>query len=180
MISDGDDPALDDHEWQEGIQAARAAGVPVHVIGIGDPVKGAGVPDRNGRPLVEDGQVVISRMQQKPLEEISRRTGGDYLGAATQAPRLGDFFRDRIEPRVGRHLSEDLLQLYRQRDSWFFGTALALLALEMLIGRRRKLPAPPAEDRPALSGGAMPRQTSSAIRSGTLAANPHLVKAGAP
>src|SRR5438445_148542 len=38
LLSDGDDPAPEDKEWLHGVQAVRSLGVPVHVVGIGDPV----------------------------------------------------------------------------------------------------------------------------------------------
>jgi hypothetical protein len=47
----------------------------------------------------------------------------------------------RIEPRPGHDDSDngDAMQVYRPRYAWFMGPALALLALEMLLGRPRSL-----------------------------------------
>jgi Ca-activated chloride channel family protein len=145
LVSDGDDPALDDGEYQEGIAAAREAGLPVWTVGIGDPAQGAAVPGPDGQPLREGGEIVITRLQKKPLEEIARRTGGAYLAAQTEPPRLDDFFRERIEPRPVREAAEDLLPVYRQRYPWFFAIGLVFLALEMLIGRRQQRPAAPTQ-----------------------------------
>src|SRR5262249_22238232 len=36
LLSDGDDPARDG-EWERGAERARAEGVPVHCVGLGDP-----------------------------------------------------------------------------------------------------------------------------------------------
>jgi Ca-activated chloride channel family protein len=137
MISDGDDPAGDD-EWHLGIAAARAAGIRVYTVGLGDPVQGAAIPDPAGRPLRYEGKPVMSRLQEKPLQEIARQTGGSYTASQTSVPRLGDLFRERIEPQAGRDVEEDALPIYRQRYPWFFGAALGFLTLEMMLGRSRK------------------------------------------
>jgi Ca-activated chloride channel family protein len=141
LVSDGDDPA-GDQEWRQGLQAVRSAGVPVYTVGIGDPVKGAILPGPDGQPLTSDGQPVVSSLQREPLVAIAKGTGGEYLGAFTDVPRLDDFFRDRIEPKSERELTEDVLPRYHRRYAWFFGIALALLALDLAVGRRQKRPAP--------------------------------------
>ena len=38
LVSDGDDPA-NDGEWKSGADDARGAGIPVFVIGVGDPTQ---------------------------------------------------------------------------------------------------------------------------------------------
>src|SRR5438309_2037325 len=47
LLSDGDDPARDG-EWRKGVERARADGVAVHVVGVGDPGEGHRVPDGGG------------------------------------------------------------------------------------------------------------------------------------
>src|SRR5207253_2373589 len=86
LISDGDDPAHDE-EWRSGLQAARSAGIPVHVVGIGDPVNGHPISGRGDSPFRHKGQIVLTRLDEKPLEEIARATGGSYLPARTETPQ---------------------------------------------------------------------------------------------
>jgi Ca-activated chloride channel family protein len=139
LVSDGDDPARDE-EWRTGVSAAREHGIPVHAIGVGDPDNASTIPTENG-PLRHGDKVVRTKLEQRPLEEIARLTGGIYVPARTQALPLGELFRTRIERRLG-HGDEDgldALQVYRPRYAWFLGPALALLALEMLLGRTRSL-----------------------------------------
>jgi Ca-activated chloride channel family protein len=136
LISDGDDPAGDE-EWRSGITAAREKGIPVHTVGVGDPDNGSPIPTGDG-PLVHDDKVVLTRLHEKPLEEIARLTGGKYTAAHTKALPLGELFHTRIEPRPDREEERvDALQVYRQRYAWFLGPALLLLALEMVLGRVR-------------------------------------------
>jgi len=138
LISDGDDPA-DDGEWAEGAKAARAAGIRVFTVGVGDPEVGGRIPFGEGF-LRYEGQEVSSRLQEKPLEEIARRTGAEYVAARKEPLRLGDLFRERIEPGPAREVTDDALSIRRQRYPWFFGTAFLLLSIAMLIpavrGRR--------------------------------------------
>ncbi len=138
LISDGDDPA-DDGEWAEGAKAARAAGIRVFTVGVGDPEVGGRIPFGND-VLRYEGEEVWSRLQEKPLEEIARRTGAEYLAARKEPPRLGELFRERIEPDPVREVMDDAFSIRRQRYPWFFGTAFLLLGIAMMIsevgGRR--------------------------------------------
>jgi hypothetical protein len=53
----------------------------------------------------------------------------------TGTPPVGALFREKIEPRGLREDNDDALPLYQQHYAWFLGPALALLALEMALGR---------------------------------------------
>jgi Ca-activated chloride channel family protein len=142
LISDGDDPAQD-KEWRQGVAAAREKKIPIHVVGVGDPLNASPIPFGND-VLRHDNTVVKTRLQEKPLQEIAQTSGGIYLPAQTNALPLGELFRTAIEPRGERTASEVEstadLPILRQRYSWFFGSALALLAMTMLIRDRRRKP----------------------------------------
>ncbi len=134
LMSDGDDPAHDE-EWRTGVNAARQRSIPVHVIGVGDPENASSIPTENG-PLLHDDKMVTTRLEEEPLREIARLTGGTYVSARTRALPVGDVFRA-IADRAGREELEGLEQPegYRPRYAWFFAPALGLLALEMLLRR---------------------------------------------
>jgi Ca-activated chloride channel family protein len=166
MISDGDDPAGDD-EWRMGIEAARLAGLRVYAMGLGDPVQGAAIPDLDGRPLKYEGKPVVSRLEEKPLQEIARQTGGSYFAVQLGEPRLGELFRERIEPQGGRDLDEDRLPQYRQRYPWFFATALGFLILELILGRRRKIRKKPLTETPSADRPPMPKARRQPVESRT-------------
>ncbi len=134
LVSDGDDPAHDD-EWRAAAEEAREAHIPVHVVGVGDPKTGHPIPYKDGTQKYQ-GKAVETRLEEKPLQEIARATQGTYTPAYTQlVPPVGALFRDRIEPQAVREDSDDTLPVYRQRYPWFLGSALGLLAAEMLLGR---------------------------------------------
>lgn len=135
LISDGDDPARDE-EWRRGAAAARQRGIPVHVVGVGDPDTPSLIPGEGG-PMRHDGVMVFTRLEEAPLQEIAELTGGTYTPAHTRELKLGELFRTRIEPRPVREGAEDSdhLPVPRQRYQWFFGGTLALLAGALALGR---------------------------------------------
>src|SRR5262249_39062441 len=61
LVSDGDDPARDG-EWRQGAAEARAQGIPVHAVGVGDPDRGHRIPAGEGW-LHHDGREVLTRLQ---------------------------------------------------------------------------------------------------------------------
>lgn len=129
LVSDGDDPGGDE-EWARGSAAARAAGVPVHTVGVGNPF----------RPSVlvlgrEAEELVSTQLQEAPLKRIATDTRGEYLPAHRDVPALGAFFRTRIEPRPAREVSDDLIPQPKERYAWFLAPALALFLWNWLRGR---------------------------------------------
>jgi Ca-activated chloride channel family protein len=139
LVSDGDDPA-DDREWAKGADTARRASIPVHAVGVGD-------PDRPSL-IVIDGQILESapnpdappnpvqtRLHEDVLRQVAAETRGEYLAARRDAPRLGEFFRSRIEPLSSREVSDDAVPQPKERYAWFLAPALALLAIGWLRGR---------------------------------------------
>ncbi len=132
LLSDGDDPA-DDREWAAGVSVARQASIPVHAVGLGDPV--------HPSPVLVDGRLLESigkdgvrdpvqtRLHEDVLKAIAEEGRGSYLPARREVPRLGEFFRTRIEPNPSRELSDDALPQPKDRSAWFLGIGLALLAI---------------------------------------------------
>jgi Ca-activated chloride channel family protein len=146
LLSDGDDPARGDEEWASGIAPAQATRIPIHVVGIGTPDQDSFIPFRDD--FLKHNQILVkTRLQEKPLQEIARQTGGLYLPARNRDFRLGTFFRGVLEPRGTRSASEVEstagLPSPKQHYAWFLGAALALLAVSMLISDRyRSRPRP--------------------------------------
>src|SRR5207247_454513 len=71
LVTDGDDPA-DDDEWRTGLAEARAAGVSVHVVAVGDPNRDSPIPTLQGGRLQFQGTEVRTRLHEEPLREIAR------------------------------------------------------------------------------------------------------------
>jgi Ca-activated chloride channel family protein len=132
LLSDGDDPARDG-EWQTGIEAARVAGIPVYAVGIGDPETASIIP-LDSQPLRYEGKEIRTRMQEGPLRTIAEETGGVSFPAGVRPVALGALYLDAIAGRPTRDDADDTLPVFRDRSSWFYGTAFGLLAGSILLG----------------------------------------------
>jgi uncharacterized protein (DUF58 family) len=125
LFGDGDDPA-DDREWAAGVTTARAAGIPVQVVGVGDPVRPTPLV-RDGQPVLFAGVPVASRLHEELLTAVAAEGRGSYLAARQVAvPPAGAFFRQ-VGDASTRELTDDARPQPRDRSAWFFAAALALL-----------------------------------------------------
>jgi Ca-activated chloride channel family protein len=135
LLSDGDDPAQDE-EWRLGAETARKESIAVHTVGLGDPSRASPIPIPNRGDLQYHGDLVTTRLEEKPLQFIAERTGGTYTPARTRTLPLAELLY------AGRELREDSVPVYRQRYVWFYALALIFLAIplglsEMGSSRRR-------------------------------------------
>lgn len=130
LISDGDDPG-DDREWAKGSAVALAAGIPVHTVGVGDPLNPAFLS--LGDPM--NPELINTKLDEDLLKQIAAETRGEYLSAQREVPRLGDFFKARIEPYPTREVSDDAIPQPRKRFMWFLAPALFLFAIGWLRGK---------------------------------------------
>jgi Ca-activated chloride channel family protein len=135
LISDGDDPAHDG-EWQLGIEEAQGRHIAVVTVGIGDPANDSRIPLPSGKFLRYEGQDVVTRLQERPLMEIAKQTGGVYVPARTKALPLGKLFLERVAPLERQKIDEEALPVPRKHYPWFFGMALILLGLAMALEDR--------------------------------------------
>jgi Ca-activated chloride channel family protein len=126
LLSDGDDPARDG-EWRLGTQAAQAGGIAIHTIGLGDPDHASAILTPHG-PLIYDGHEVRTRLEEAPLREIARRTGGTYIPAHTQRVPLGQLYFDAIAGQPQRQASDEAIPLYHLRYALFLLPAFGLWA----------------------------------------------------
>jgi Ca-activated chloride channel family protein len=135
LLSDGDDPAQDE-EWQAGVQAAWHDKIPIHTVGIGDPLRTSAIPIPGAGELRHHGVVIRTRLEEKPLEEIALRTGGTYTPARTNALELAE----RLS--AGRELREDFFPVLKQRYAWLYALALIFLGISLLIPEIGRFPRP--------------------------------------
>jgi Ca-activated chloride channel family protein len=133
LLSDGDDPARDGGDWRLPAAEARARGIAVHTVGIGDPDAASTIPTAAGPLRDGEDNVVKTRLKEEPLKEIAELTEGIYVPAHTQALPLGRVFRERIESRPVREATEDSLPQYQQHYPAFLGAALGLLSLSVVV-----------------------------------------------
>jgi Ca-activated chloride channel family protein len=135
LLSDGDDPARDD-EWASGADLARERGIPIYPIGIGNPASASPIPDATGKPIVHNEKEVRTHLEERPLEEIARVTGGVYVPARLDVPPMEEWFRGYIRSHPVGGEAEDLLPTLKSRAASFYGGSLALFAFACIIGDR--------------------------------------------
>ncbi|MBQ6915123.1 MAG: VWA domain-containing protein, partial [Kiritimatiellae bacterium] len=92
------DPAADDHnaiilisdggdlrgEALANAQLAKKRGIPIFTVGIGDPRRGATLPDESGRgELKFNGETVRVKLEESALKAIAEASKGRYVPLAT-------------------------------------------------------------------------------------------------
>lgn len=125
LVSDGDGPAVE-VESEGGIKDAADRQIPVHVVGVGDPV--------HPTPIVvaDVDSVEFTRLQEGFLRDLARRTRGEYLPARRDVPPLGEWFARTIEPRPSRELTDDALPQPKDRAAWFVAAGLLFFLLSWM------------------------------------------------
>ena len=136
LLTDGEN-----HEPEAEAAAYRAAkdGVRIFTVGIGTP-DGSILPGDNpgeGSKRDRSGHVIISKLNESLLRDISHRTQGAYFRASH-----GDFEVDRLAAELSRMKQKDLKNdwsaEYEENFQFFLLAAVILLLLEMLFSERRR------------------------------------------
>ena len=132
LITDGethDDTALD--------AAKRAAeqGIRIYAVGIGTP---EGAPVRVGGELLKDenDEIVVSRLNEELLQQITAATNGGYIRATNAAFGLEEIVRE-IEQIEQGELVTLAFEEYNEQFQWILAIAAVLLVLESLLLSRR-------------------------------------------
>jgi len=136
LVSDGDDPA-GDGEWSLGVLDAIKRGICVHTAGVGNPTTISSIPFGE-EALTFGGARVETKLEEGPLKEIARRTGGTYVSLQDAGYPLGVLFETRIMAGGDREFGDDALPQYYQRYALLLVPAFALLALSSAIGDGRR------------------------------------------
>ena len=133
VITDGEN-----HE-DDAVGAASAAaeeGIRVYTVGLGDP-NGVPIPVTPGSKSNRrdrDGQVVVSKLNEKLLKEVAGAGKGAYISG----DRINSLV-DELDQLQKKELSSRVFSEFAERFQYFAGFALLFLVLEFLI-RSRKNP----------------------------------------
>jgi Ca-activated chloride channel homolog len=138
---------LTDGEQNEGdavgvAKQAREQGIVIHAVGVGTP-GGEPIPVRDDKGDVTDyvrddsGQPVLSRLDEKTLEEVAFATGGKYFRISERDDELEEL-TSLISGMEGEDLESQLFRRYQERYYWPLGLALLLLVVETLLSRKKR------------------------------------------
>ncbi|MCF8138132.1 MAG: VWA domain-containing protein [Desulfotignum sp.] len=136
LITDGENTAGDVSKITEKMADSR---IKVFSIGVGDPA-GAPIPDPDGGfTKDEQGNIVMSRVDETCLTEIARLTGGGYVRSVA-----GDMDLDRIYTQGIRGtmeqktLEQGKKKVGEQRFQWFLFPCVLLLLMELWLPVTRR------------------------------------------
>ncbi|MDZ4200031.1 MAG: VWA domain-containing protein [Kiritimatiellia bacterium] len=141
FISDGEDL---EGGWEPWVEELRKRKIRIYGIGIGTQ-EGGLVPLSSGRETLgsdwrrnEEGNPVLSRLQENTLEQMALATGGLYVRAASADFGVGRI-KEQIEDLKRAELEGRRVRVPRERFGWFVGAALLLLGLDAVwIGKHRE------------------------------------------
>ena len=132
VISDGEN-----HE-DDAVGAAKQAaelGIKVYTIGVGS-AEGQPIPMDGGLLKDKDGNIVVTRLNEEMLRDIARAGGGAYIHAGGEEFGLNPIIQD-IRRMEDEEFGSVVFEEYDEQYMYFFGIALVLFILEMLIGERK-------------------------------------------
>ena len=132
VITDGenheDDPV-------EAAKMAASMGVKVYTVGVGS-AEGQPIPMNGGLLRDSNGEIVVTRLDEKTLQDVAAAGGGAYVHAGNEEFGLNPILDD-IRRMEAEEFNSIVFEEYDEQYLPFFGLALALFVLEMLVGSRR-------------------------------------------
>ena len=132
VITDGEN-----HE-DDAVDAARQAaelGIKIYTIGVGSQ-QGQPIPV-NGELLKDnEGNIVVSRLDEATLRKIAAEGNGAYVHAGNEEFGLNPIIDD-IRKMEDERYNSIVFEDFDEQYMYFFGAALLLFVLEMLIGERK-------------------------------------------
>jgi Ca-activated chloride channel family protein len=134
LISDGEDH---DEKAGEALKTLQENGVVVYTIGIGSP-EGAPIfdPALNDYKKDENGNTVVSKLNEKDLQNIAEQTGGKYY-LFSSADKVADAVAASIGQMEKKQIGGTGIRVYRPYFQWFLLAAFVFLLLETIIPEKK-------------------------------------------
>src|SRR5574344_751004 len=132
VISDGEN-----HE-DDAIAAAKQAadlGIKVYTIGVGSS-QGEPIPMNGGLLKDKDGNIVVTKLDEKMRRDIADAGKGAYIHAGNDEFGLNPIIDD-LRKLQDEKLQSVMFEEYDEQFMYFFAIALAFFILEMLVGERK-------------------------------------------
>ncbi len=132
LITDGEDH---DQGAINAAQRAKAQGVRVYTIGIGTP-EGAPIKINNNFIVDENGDMVVSKLNEEMLQEIASITEGGYIRASKRSLGLQEISQA-INAMEQSELSTTMYEEYNEQYQYLLAIAFLLLIIEYIISDNR-------------------------------------------
>lgn len=134
LISDGEDH---DEKADAALKELQDNGVVVYTIGIGSP-EGAPIfdPALDDYKKDENGNTVVSKLDEKDLENIAAKTGGKYY-LFTNADQIANSVAASVDQMEKKQIGGSGIRVYSSYFQWLLLPAFILLLLETVIPERK-------------------------------------------
>ena len=137
IITDGEN-----HE-DDAVKAAQSAaekGVTIHTIGMGS-AEGAPIPIykgtvREGFKKDKDGNTVVTKLDEKMLQELSQTGNGIYVRATNSDTGLNNVL-DALDKLEKKQFDSKMYSDYEDRFQWFIYASFILLLIETFLTERK-------------------------------------------
>jgi Ca-activated chloride channel family protein len=135
IITDGEN-----HEQGvfEAAERAKEKAVSIHAVGLGNP-SGVPIPLYPGsKEFRKDrqGNVIVSKLDDKTLRRITEITGGIYIHSGTSVTGLFTLM-DQLDALEKQEFKTQVFAEFDERFQYFTGFAVFLLLIELLIRYRK-------------------------------------------
>ena len=132
LITDGE---THDSSALDAAKRAAEQGIKIFAIGIGTP---EGAPVKVDGEFIKDenDEMVVSRLNEELLQQITAATGGGYIRATNAAFGLEEIVAE-IEKLEKGELTTLRFEEYNEQFQWVLAVAAVLLVLESLLLARR-------------------------------------------
>ncbi len=140
LLTDGEDH---DKGAEDAADEARKEGIKIYTVGIGS-LQGEPIPvlDRSGKQVGfkkdENGDVIVTQLDEAILQKIALATGGKYYHASAGELELDKIFTQ-IEGMEKKELEGSLVTRYDDRFQWPLLLAIVLVVGEFFLPERRKV-----------------------------------------
>ena len=132
LITDGE---THDNNALEVAQQAAEQGIKIFTIGIGTP-EGAPISINGEYISDENGEMVVSKLNEQMLQEIASTTGGAYVRASKQSIGLEEIVKA-INEMQQDELTTMRFEEYNEQFPYLLWIAFVLLVLDILILDRK-------------------------------------------
>jgi Ca-activated chloride channel family protein len=133
----------EDHEGnlQDAIDEAKKNNIKIFTIGLGSP-EGVPIPVLNqqgqtiGFKKDQDGNVVLTKLDETALKDIASGTGGRYMRGANDRDELDMIYKD-LSGIKKTEFGEKVVTDYEDRFYYFLIPAIILLLIEFFMSERK-------------------------------------------
>ncbi len=136
ILSDGEDH---DEGAVELAKKMASDGVVIHTVGVGT-TAGSSIPDPETGGLKQDmsGNVVVTKLNEAPLQQIATAANGQYQLFST-TDKIVSTIVSELKTMDQRQVTDESLLNYKSFFQYFLALALIFLTVELLVSERRKM-----------------------------------------